>query len=249
MSAKVINENCWNLLNEDYELKAAIAPKFYSAIANSLASKFERPGFSQGFVHSLYLTESPRFQEVIDKIDSNFYKKKIRIRAYSDSENGPLSAVFFEIKYKNGYLRTKKRCDFSVYFPKAAQLLKNGATLKDFFLDFTVLNGFIPMVYITYERKRFLDVLNQCHLNLDQRLKLVQANPLYFGFKPEIELSFSLLELKSQHLNQCYTSLRQFPQLKQSSFSKLVYFSQIIKHNIDWTKNEPTYELLTSDYA
>ena len=133
---------------------------------------------------------------------------------------------FLEVKSKIGSLRTKTRAALSM--PR--RLLLENPFLQDEIVELPRRSGMdnldlpaalLPMLFIQYQRARFVDSVTGCRIALDTRIRAVSAHPHYVPARFPVSLSVGVLEVKGAE--------REFPEslgplggyVTKAAFSKI----------------------------
>lgn len=164
------------------------------------------PEFPLGTISSLYY-DTPSLQFLEEKRNSDYLKTKVRLRwydAYDESwtDSAPDEVrCFLEVKSKIGSLRTKTRAALSM--PR--RILLENPYLPDEIAELPRRSGMdipdlpaalLPMLFIQYERARFVDSVTGCRIALDTRIRAVSAHPHYVPARFPVGLSVGVLEVK-----------------------------------------------------
>lgn len=156
-------------------------------------------------VMSIYL-ESLDGSSYSEKINSDYYKTKYRVRWYEDpsqsevvSESPGIVPVFLEKKCKMGSQRKKYResvqCSLDEMKNNDLASLYHQKWKFHFYESGTTCN-LEPYIQISYIRKRFYDPLSNSRISLDFNIRVERSNPLYAPPPCTTELSSGVLEIK-----------------------------------------------------
>jgi hypothetical protein len=159
--------------------------------------------FPGSIISSIYY-DTPSLHFLREKINSDFFKTKIRLRWYADSDTGkPEAKSFFEAKYKRGSRREKvrKQTDISGEWLSKAKL--NDRALKNVPLmvlsNSRVLPGPIfPVFDINYRRIRFVEPISGARLCIDFDINSSRVNWQILPNVPPIRLQTAVFELKGK---------------------------------------------------
>ncbi len=180
-------------------------------------------------VHSLYFTND--LDEFIEqKIESEFYKKKFRLRWYDNSE------IFWESKERFGEKRAKSRSKVDL---NINEIIQN----RPF-----IYKNLQAIIGVSYKRRRFIDPVLNCRVNIDSDLKITYFDktrlpqPIFSN-----ELNKFVIEAKCSNKIIALNTLKKFDIDYANSFSKSVYAIQLLKHNQLSRNKNAVYGLLSSD--
>jgi len=179
-----------------------------------------------GKISSIYF-DSLDWRLLQEKIDSDFFKTKVRLRWYSDAKSGnKLPATFLEIKNKIGSSRKKKRIqttstsDWISSLPlHDPQLLKISAMAREYTGN---LYGHLhPAFQIDYQRYRFVDSVSGARLSVDFNIHVPKSNARMLSQSNTTCLKSGVFELKGNN-DSLPDWLHQLTALgcKKESFSK-----------------------------
>lgn len=208
----------------------------HTAVASALlhAHCLPDPLFPKGSVHSIYY-DSLDLQFLTEKIDSTYFKAKIRLRWYGSwdfvADDGP---AFLEAKIKEGGRQQKLRVPVpSSGRQLAAQNLSDPrlAALPPLLARQGVGVPFSvrPIFTITYRRLRFLDPVTNTRIALDQDIHVPQAALSCPGLAGTTAASVTVIETKG-----ALTSLPGYLAplltlgLSATSFSKYLHCYQML---------------------
>ena len=211
-----------------HEVKFVFPSHYADLVSHLLEHRCARdPRFVRNTIHSLYF-DTRRLDSLNEKNESEYLKCKIRIRWYSDrSDASPSSAVYLEMKRKEGSRSFKDRTQLSID-PSAFCLdpVASGEALdlsdllhKQYGTEF---RNMVPVCVIHYVRRRFIDMATGCRIAADTNISVSDPNPrLCFPGAPG-RLDSSVLEVKGSRVDSIphtLTDLREFG-LRKTSFSK-----------------------------
>lgn len=179
-------------------------------------------------VESIYL-ESLNGKAYAEKINSDFFKTKHRVRWYEDpshceSERDNETQIFIEKKMKFGSQRRKIRKSALL---RLHEIKGNALTSvfhqrwQTFFHESGTTSNLQPYLQISYLRKRFTDPLSGTRLSLDYNIRVERSNPLYLPPPVIAELPFGVFEIKS-NTSEIPESLKYLTRnlARKTSFSK-----------------------------
>lgn len=155
-------------------------------------------------VESIYL-ESLNGSAYAEKINSDFFKTKHRVRWYEDPSNCDAEGdneipVFIEKKMKIGSQRRKIRKSVLL---SLRDIKANGLPSvfhqrwQTFFYESGTTSNLQPYVQISYLRKRFSDPLSGARVSLDYNIRVERSNPLYLPPPVVAQLPLGVFEIKS----------------------------------------------------
>lgn len=211
----------------EFETKYVLPTIAAAAVASWLRGRCRRdPQYPESGVTSVYY-DTPTFEFLRQKIDSDFRKTKVRLRWYTGVHDGRIAGpAFLEIKRKVGSRRFKTR----MRTPEpTAQLasppLESACWLRILRLlghqRTTLPTELRPVMEISFHRLRFVDPVSGDRLSLDRDIR---PSRVHAGLLPGTDaspLSHAVLELKSSRR---YLPLHLLPLVdigcRKSSFSK-----------------------------
>lgn len=158
------------------------------------------PEFPAAVVSTIYY-DTPALDSLGEKINSDYLKRKIRVRWYADLDGRVSGPAFVEAKLRLGTRRSKVRARLS--FP--AQDIA-GWDLQDPRLLTLPLalrkQGVLgqaswqPMLLLRYRRDRFVEPLTRSRVSLDANISGVAANPRFLSAPVLSPLATAVLEVK-----------------------------------------------------
>jgi hypothetical protein len=135
----------------------------------------ERP---PAWVCSVYV-DRPGLELLDEKINSDYYKTKVRVRWYEPLAGAATGPAFLEIKQRAGTTRDKRRVALPVGGAEVAQwpledprwltLLAGAAGL--------VPGVLMPLLRMRYVRSRFLDLVTPTRIALDRNITVTAVHP------------------------------------------------------------------------
>ena len=162
--------------------------------------------YPESRVQSIYL-EAADARSYHEKINSDFFKTKFRVRWYETKEGRPYGddnqvSVFLEKKMKIGAKRMKRRWASSTNFDALKNYSLNSAFHGNWYQEFTEqtkVSSFLqPFIQISYTRKRFVDPTSGIRLSLDCDIKVERTNSLYLPPPPNLALDVGVFEIKGK---------------------------------------------------
>jgi hypothetical protein len=188
--------------NRERELKFTAPVSALAALRVSVASACRSDAdFPHGIVWSLYF-DTIGLQFLREKIDSDYFKTKVRVRWYADPDTprsgGP---AVIEIKRRQGDRRQKDRIPLGVSgtdllmseFAHAALLDLAGRLRAD---GVHLPVPLVPIMTIRYERHRFIEPASGSRVALDSDIRVVAVNPRALRPARPTSLPLGVLEVK-----------------------------------------------------
>lgn len=159
--------------------------------------------YDRGVISSIYY-DTPGLDLYDEKRNSDYLKTKIRLRWYGTIEPGRQAPVscFLEVKRKIGAVRDKQRIPLQI---AAASLRDDPFSDPEIFalprlLDehgLGVGRDVIPLLVISYERRRYVDPETKARIALDTNIRCPQARALAIA-PSQATLRLGVLEVKSR---------------------------------------------------
>ena len=145
--------------------------------------------------------DTPALTSLGEKINSDYLKRKIRVRWYSDLAGRVDGPAFVEAKLRTGNRRSKVRARLP--FP-AAEV--SGWDLQDPRLRGLPLllrghgilgqDSWQPLLLIRYRRDRFVEPVSRSRVSLDADVSAVAGNPRMLSVSDTSPLATAVLEVK-----------------------------------------------------
>jgi len=158
------------------------------------------PEFPAAIVWTIYY-DTPALASLGEKINSDYLKRKIRVRWYSDLEGRVSGPAFVEAKLRVGTRRSKVRARLPYPAPEIA-----GWDLRDRrLLGFPLLlreHGILgqeswqPLLLLRYRRDRFIEPLSHSRVSLDADICGAAANPRFLPAPDLSPMATAVLEVK-----------------------------------------------------
>ncbi len=193
------------------------------------------PEYADGVVLSLYY-ESPRYDFLCQKINSDYVKTKLRIRWYQNliGDTSHFKS-YVEVKRKLGRTRFKYRQETPWSAAQMNEMSLNDERLYD--LNAIWPNPPMPLNYelrpfilIRYRRHRFIDPISQARLNVDDQIQVLKCNQALTTIQNPSTINQAVFEFKSKENE---LPLRLKPAfsfgLKRKAFSKYLYCCHKVK--------------------
>jgi hypothetical protein len=158
--------------------------------------------FPAAVVWTIYY-DTPAFASLGEKINSDYLKRKIRVRWYSDVEGYVSEPAFVEAKFRMGTRRSKVRAPLPYPAGEIAEWDLQDPRLLSFPLllrEQGVLHqaAWQPMMLIRYRRDRFIEPLTGSRVSLDADISGVSTNPRFFSACDRSPLATAVLEVKGR---------------------------------------------------
>ncbi len=184
------------------------------------------PQYPKGIVNSIYF-DTPDWQFLGEKINSDFLKTKVRLRWYSDMDGStPDESAFVEVKYKIGAARKKyrKQTDLSAQWLSNANLNSPKLGEVPFMLireGIMAPSRLLAAFKIAYKRFRFIEPVTSARLSVDYDISAPAVNHQMIGRNNPFVLRNAVFELKGSE-QQLPHVLHQLTALgcRKDSFSK-----------------------------
>jgi len=161
------------------------------------------PEFPGSIVSSIYY-DTPSLRFMREKINSDFYKTKVRLRWYADLETEkPETKSYLEVKYKIGNRREKIRSETHFTGDWLSLVNLNDQELKNFprmyISDNKLLPGSIcPVFKIRYKRIRFVEPATRDRICVDYDISSPCVNWQILPRVPPFRLQTAVFELKRE---------------------------------------------------
>jgi hypothetical protein len=210
------------------ELKFRLPAGRAHLVRRRLESSCRRdPEFPAAIVWTIYY-DTPALVSLGEKINSDYLKRKVRVRWYSDLDGRVSGPAFVEAKYRVGTRRSKVR----VLLPFAAAELAGWSLQDRRWLSFPALlqvqgvlgqESWQPVMLLRYRRDRFIEPLSRSRVSLDAEIAGVAVNTKFVSAADLSPLQTAVLEIKGSH-DRLPLALRTLLQLgiRKSSFSKFL---------------------------
>jgi hypothetical protein len=158
------------------------------------------PEFPSAIVWTMYY-DTPALLSLGEKINSDYLKRKIRVRWYSDLEGRASGPAFVEAKLRMGTRRSKARA----LVPYPADEIARWDLQDPRLLRFPLLlreqgvlhqGSWQPMMLIRYRRDRFIEPITHSRVSLDADISGAAANPRFLSAPNLSPLATAVLEVK-----------------------------------------------------
>lgn len=210
-----------------HEVKFAF-PRAYAPLAldwlrHSCATD---PRFAVNRIHSVYF-DTHRLDSLVEKENSEYLKRKIRIRWYTDpAGTNPSERVHLEVKVKEGSRSWKRRvplpCEVRLL---CADPLATAASLP--MQEWSAaagcpLHDLLPVCVISYVRRRFIEMSSGARVALDTEIRPSHTNTAVLRAHKARIPNVCILEVKGPDADGLPPSLLPLCRfgLRRTSFSK-----------------------------
>ena len=185
------------------------------------------PEFPEAIVWTVYY-DTPGLVSLAEKLNSDYLKRKMRVRWYSGLDGPATGAVFIEAKFRVGNRRSKVRARLSVDAAELAEWdlrdrrwLRFPLYLQEHGVDASGL--WRPVMLIRYRRDRFIEPVSGSRISLDSDIAAVKVNPSFVSRVDYSPLGGAVLEVKGAQ-DELPVPLQPFLRLgaRKASVSKLL---------------------------
>ncbi len=191
----------------EFELKYTFPNHSRATLESWLAVNCKKdPSYPESRVHSIYL-ETNLAESYQEKVNSDFFKTKYRVRWYEDKfgqpySGGPDVPVFLENKMKIGSKRLKNRWMTEAPFASLKSQNLNAVFHQQWYKLFCenkkeAVPNLAPFIEISYTRKRYIDSITKTRLSLDYDIRVTRTNPTLLPPPSNIALEIGVFEAKS----------------------------------------------------
>lgn len=158
------------------------------------------PEFPTAIVWTIYY-DTPALDSLGEKINSDYLKRKIRVRWYSDLEGRVAGPAFVEAKLRVGTRRSKQRARL----PYPAEEVATWDLQDPRLLSFPLMlrekgilgqDAWLPMMRLRYRRDRFMEPLSQSRVSLDADIAASAVNRRFVSTLDPSPLATAVLEVK-----------------------------------------------------
>ena len=156
--------------------------------------------FPAAVVWTVYY-DTPALVSLGEKINSEFLKRKIRVRWYADVNGLVSGPAFVEAKLRVGTKRLKVRERLPFPAEEIARWGLQDPRLRSFpslLRNHGVVcqESWLPMMLIRYRRDRFIEPLSQSRVSLDSDIAAIEVNSRFLATGDRSPLRTAVLELK-----------------------------------------------------
>ncbi len=187
------------------------------------------PEFPSAVVWTIYY-DTPGLASLGEKINSDYLKRKLRLRWYSNLEGQPTGPAFVEAKMRNGNRRSKVRVrlphpaeDLNRWDLQDPRLRAFPSFLREQGIVIGIGENWLPLLQIRYRRDRFIEPVSRARVSLDGDIAATAINPAIFSFADYSAIESAVLEVKG-HADHLPIALHPLLQLgaRKASFSKFL---------------------------
>jgi hypothetical protein len=214
--------------DDERELKFVL-PNSRADIARRRLDRLTRrdPEFPAAIVFTIYY-DTPGLLSLGEKMNSEYLKRKIRVRWYSDVAGRVSGPAFVEAKLRVGNRRSKVRVQLPYRAEELAEWSLQDARLQALprLLQEHGISArelWHPVMLIRYRRDRFTEPLSRSRVSLDADIAGVAVNPAVLASVDSTNVGSAVLEVKGAG-EQLPLVLRPLLQLgaRKQSFSKFL---------------------------
>lgn len=160
------------------------------------------PEFPSAIVWTIYY-DTPALVSLGEKLNSDYLKRKIRVRWYSDPGGRVTGPVFVEAKMRVGTRRLKARARLPYPAEDVASWDLQDPRLRDAPLrlrDHGILgqDAWQPMMLIRYRRDRFIEPLTSSRVSLDTDISAAAVNSRFVPVADSSPIATAVLEVKGR---------------------------------------------------
>ena len=180
-----------------FALPAPMAPTFAAWLRGRCKPDTTYP---RGMVSSIYY-DTPSLTLLREKINSDFFKTKVRVRWYGGSDSGTRNApAHLEIKRRAGGRRFKIRRASAAAGVVAAYDMSSpelSRLLRPLYEEGVRLPAFLsPVLQVSFHRLRFVDPLSGARVSLDTEISAPRVNLRLLQRYDPRPLRHAVLEIK-----------------------------------------------------
>ena len=196
------------------------------------------PEFPSALVWTIYY-DTPTLSSLGEKINSDYLKRKIRVRWYSDLDGRASGPAFVEAKLRVGTRRSKERArlpypaeELATWDLQDARLLGFPLMLRD--KGILGQDSWQPVMLIRYRRDRFIEPLSNSRVSLDADISAAAVNRRFVSATDMSPLATAVFEVKggSDELPVALRSMLPLG-LHKRSFSKfLVVYAHMTRNTL-----------------
>jgi len=189
------------LESQEKESKFSFHPRHVPVLAHWLDSHaVVDPLYPENDVVSIYF-DTMRMEGLDGKANSDYAKSKFRIRWYRDPVTEAYGAVFAETKRKRGSTRSKDRIPLDLDPAELDRMWLGDPALAEIPRGLVsperdIPADLLPIIQISYRRRRYVHRLSGTRLNLDWDIRPVKVNPHFSSFVDTTPLPVAVFEVK-----------------------------------------------------
>ena len=224
---------------EERELKFVLPEARVDLVRRRLSAICTRDAeFPSAIVWTIYY-DTHALSSLGEKINSDYLKRKIRVRWYSGPDGQPTGPAFVEAKLRVGNRRSKVRTrlpysaeDLSALSLQDPRLRALPTRLREHGISVGEL--WEPVMLIRYRRDRFIEPLSGSRVSLDADIAGVEVNPTFLASADVSAVGVAVVEIKgaSDELPMAMRALLQLG-LRKRSFSKfLAVYSHMTRRTL-----------------
>jgi hypothetical protein len=193
--------------------------------------------FPSAIVWTIYY-DTPALASLGEKINSDYLKRKIRVRWYSDVNGAVSGPAFVEAKLRVGTRRLKMRerlpvpaCEVASWEIEDPRLRSVPALLRN--KGVLGQDSWLPMMLIRYRRDRFVEPISQSRVSLDTDIAAVTINRRLISVSDPSPVGIAVLEVKGtgEQLPLVLQSLLALG-VRKGSFSKFLAVYKHMTHQV-----------------
>ena len=177
-------------------------------------------------IYSIYY-DSQVFNALYEKVNSDFYKSKARLRWYKNNKTNTLSEfAYAEAKFKLGSQRVKQRAISKLKPIELSEINlqdnKLNQAIQELVEDGVIFdNNLFPTILIQYKRLRFIEPMSSSRISIDSDIQVSKWNERMLPAASCSKLQSAVIEIKGNvtRLPESLEMLSNFG-LRKSSFSK-----------------------------
>ena len=158
------------------------------------------PQFPSALVWTVYY-DTPALDSLGEKINSDYLKRKIRVRWYSDISGRVTGPAFVEAKLRVGNRRFKVRERVPIQAEELSRADLQDVRLRNLPLllrQHGILDqdSWVPLMLLRYRRDRFLEPVSRSRISLDTDIAAVSVNRRMLSTIDTSPLATVVLEVK-----------------------------------------------------
>ena len=160
------------------------------------------PQFPSAIVWTIYY-DTPALVSLGEKLNSDYLKRKIRVRWYSDLQGRSTGPAFVEAKMRVGTRRSKARArvpypadDVANWDLQDSRLSSVPLLLRDH--GVLGVDAWQPMMLVRYRRDRFIEPFTQSRVSLDADISAAAVNARFASIADLSPIATAVLEVKGR---------------------------------------------------
>jgi len=159
--------------------------------------------YPKGTVNSVYY-DTADLEWFCDSQEGNHGRNKVRVRWYdSPQQISATMSVYLELKSKNGFASSKQRKEYLVpsrrlSHPGSHDSILNYSQVTQTLAQFGFFSDkpFQPVIFISYQRLRFEDLLTRTRLSLDWNIRSTLVSPPWNRQEGSLLMRGGVIEIK-----------------------------------------------------